>query len=220
MSAHSRESASARGASGTGRTVAAFDFDGTLTRRDSLLPFLARVRGWPRTLLALAQVSPRYALMVLGRGGRDAVKERLLVALLAGIERERLARVGDAYGRELARASVTPEMRQRVAWHRTQGHEIVIVSASLDVYLDPVGRALDVQRVLCTRLELDGDGTYSGRMQGGNCRGAAKATRLRDYLGDVPAEVWAYGNSSGDAEMFAMADHVVRVRRGRLRSTR
>jgi phosphoserine phosphatase len=56
-------------------------------------------------------------------------------------------------------------------------------------------------------------------MQGGNCRGA-RATRLRDCLGDVPAEVWAYGNSSGDAEMFAMADHVVRVRRGRLRSTR
>ena len=75
----------------------------------------------------------------------------------------------------------------------------------------------DAQRVLCTRLELDGDGTYSGRMQGGNCRGTAKATRLRDYLGDVPAEVWAYGNSSGDDAMFAMADHVVRVRRGRLR---
>jgi HAD superfamily phosphoserine phosphatase-like hydrolase len=128
VSAHSRESAGARGASGTGRTVAAFDFDGTLTRRDSLLPFLARVRGWPRTMLALAQVSPRYALMVLGRGGPDAVKERLLVALLAGIERERLAVAGGV--RTDQRASVTPEMRQRVAWHRTQGHEIVIVSAS------------------------------------------------------------------------------------------
>ena len=71
--------------------------------------------------------------------------------------------------------------------------------------------------MLCTRLELDGGNTYTGRMDGGNCRGAAKATRLRDYLGDVPAEVWAYGNSSGDDAMFAMADHVVRVRRGRLR---
>ncbi len=78
-------------------------------------------------------------------------------------------------------------------------------------------RCSTTQRVLCTRLELDGDGTYTGRMDGGNCRGGAKATRLRDYLGDVPAEVWAYGNSSGDDEMFALADHVVRVRRGRMK---
>ena len=218
--ASSEERAGARGVPGSGRTVAAFDFDGTLTRRDSLLPFLARVRGWPRTLLAIARVAPQYALVVLGRGGRDATKERLLVTLLGGIGRERLARIGDAYGAELARTAVTPEMQRRVTWHRTQGHEVVIVSASLDVYLDTVGHAIDAQRVLCTRLELDGNGIYSGRMQGGNCRGAAKATRLRDYLGDVPAEVWAYGNSSGDDAMFAMADHVVLVRRGRLRTTR
>ena len=141
--AHPEESAGARGAAGSGRTVAAFDFDGTLTRRDSLLPFLARVRGWPRTLIALAQVFPRYALVVFGRGGRDAIKERLLVTLLGGIGRERLAGVGDAYGVELARDAVTPEMQRRVAWHRAHGHEIVIVSASLDVYLDAAGRALD-----------------------------------------------------------------------------
>ena len=165
--AHRRRARIARGASGTGRTVAAFDFDGTLTRRDSLLPFLARVRGWPRTLLALARVSPRYALVVLGRGGRDAVKERLLVALLAGIERERLARIGDAYGRELARASVTPEMQQRVAWHRDAGtrdrHRVGIVGC---LPRRRQASALDAQRVLCTRLELDGNGTYTGRMDG------------------------------------------------------
>ncbi len=218
--AHPDESADARDTRAAGRTVVAFDFDGTLTRRDSLLPFLARVRGWPRTLLAVAQLSPRYALLVFGRGRRDAIKGRLLVALLGGIGRERLARVGDAYGADLVRNAITPEMHGRVAWHRAEGHEIVIVSASLDVYLDAAGRVLDAHRVLCTRLEVAGDGTYSGRMQDGNCRGAAKASRLRDYLGDVPAEVWAYGNSSGDDAMFAIADHVVRVRRGRLRSKR
>jgi phosphatidylglycerophosphatase C len=205
------------GAHSRGRTVAAFDFDGTLTRRDSLVPFLARVRGWPRTLLVLASVFPQYALVALGRADRDATKQRLLVGTLGGIAGARIAPIGDEYGRDLVRDGVTPEMRQRVAWHRAQGHEVVIVSASLDVYLHSAGRALDAQGLLCTRLEVDGDGTYTGRMEGGNCRGPAKATRLRDYLGDVPAEVWAYGNSSGDDEMFAMADHVVRVRRGRLR---
>ena len=67
-----------------GRTVAAFDFDGTLTRHDSLLPFLARIAGWPRVALAFARVAPRLARASTNSRDRDAAKERLLVRLLAG----------------------------------------------------------------------------------------------------------------------------------------
>ena len=198
------------------RTVAAFDFDGTLTRHDSLVPFLARLVGWPRLLRALVGVAPAFAGALARRADRDDAKARLLVALLRNEPYARVADVGATYGRDLARTGLQPMMRDRVAWHRSQGHDVVIVSASLDLYLDTVGRLLDVQAVLCTRLEIDGSGRCTGRMLGGNCRGPAKATRLRDYLGAEPVEVWAYGDSAGDREMFAMADHVVRARRGRL----
>src|SRR3954469_25804360 len=67
------------------RTVAVFDFDGTLTRRDTLLPFLRRTRGASRTSIALLANS-----LVLARGmvsaddRRDAAKEAVLRHLLAG----------------------------------------------------------------------------------------------------------------------------------------
>jgi phosphatidylglycerophosphatase C len=106
--------------------------------------------------------------------------------------------------------------RERLRWHAEQGHEVVLVSASLDVYLAEVTRRLGANALLCTTLEVD-DGKVTGRLIGGNCRGPEKAKRLRTHLGDAPASIWAYGDSSGDRELLAMADHRFRVtRRGRL----
>src|SRR6185437_13325609 len=103
----------------------------------------------------------------------------------------------------------------RIAWHQQAGHEVAIVSASLDVYLDEVARTLGVAHVLCTSLDTDERGFCTGRLRGANCRGAEKATRLQMLLGTDDVELWAYGNSRGDDEMLALAHHPVRVRRGR-----
>ena len=73
--------------------------------------------------------------------------------------------------------------------------------------------------MLCSRLEVDGDGRVTGSLVGGNCRGPAKLRRIREHFGADGYELWAYGDSAGDAEMLAAADHPVRVerRQGRLR---
>jgi phosphatidylglycerophosphatase C len=191
------------------RTVAAFDVDGTLTRRDTLLPFLASVVGWRRVIAALGAHAPGMAR------SRDAAKEALLTRLLAGVADEPLRALGLEYAQ---RVRIEPEMRERVRWHREQGHEVVLVSASIDCYLAEVGRLLHADRVLCTSLEFGDGGRCTGRLIGGNCRGEEKAARLRAYLGDDDVTLWAYGDSRGDTEMLAMAHHPVRVRRGRMLS--
>jgi phosphatidylglycerophosphatase C len=193
----------------TTRTVAAFDFDGTLTRRDTLLPFLASYSGRTQVLSALALSAP-------GSGGRDALKERLLTRVLRGHAHSDVLDAGRRFGAELVHSGISPEMRSRLAWHRREGHEVVIVSATLDVYLDEVGRALGVQHVLCTSLDVDENARVTGGFAGANCRGIEKAARLRAFV-DEETVTWAYGDSAGDREMLAMADHPVRVRRGRLR---
>ena len=193
------------------RPIAAFDFDGTLTRRDTLLPFLASVTGNVAALCALARVAPRLAA-----GERDLAKERLLHHLLAGRDHDVVGRAGRAYGARLARTAIAPELRSRLAWHRREGHRVIIVSASLDVYLAETARVLAVDHLVCTRLEIDDHGRYTGHLVGANCRGAEKAKQLRAQIRGGERVVWAYGDSRGDDEMLALADHPVRVHRGRL----
>ena len=91
------------------------------------------------------------------------------------------------------------------------------MSASLDVYLADVADALGIAHLLCTSLETDDLERCTGRMRGANCRGPEKAARLQALFADDDVELWAYGNSRGDDEMLALAQHPARVRRGRVR---
>ena len=197
------------------RRVAAFDFDGTLAHGDSLIPFLMRLRGRRRVGVALARYGPAIAWAVSGRGSRDAVKSAFVGSLLEGVPAADVAAVGESFAEELRRRRLRPDMAARVAWHRGEGHELVMVSASLAVYLEPLGRALGFDSVLATALEVGDDGVLTGRLLGANVRGPEKAARLTAWLGadahDV--ELWAYGDSSGDHDLFALAQSAFLVTR-------
>jgi phosphatidylglycerophosphatase C len=199
--------------------VAAFDFDGTLIARDSFLPFLLRISGKRSLGRALVISSPSMVRAYGVRRDRDATKEALVARLLRGFPADRLNAAGEAFGTELA-DRLRPAMATRLSWHREQGHHLVLVSASLDVYLQPLGRRLGFDAVLATALEVGDDGRLTGRLRGANCRGTEKEARLRAWLAanldNTPVEIWAYGDSTGDRELLAMADHPHLVRGGRL----
>jgi HAD superfamily hydrolase (TIGR01490 family) len=193
--------------------VAAFDFDGTIARRDTLMPFLASVAGRGAFARAALAGVPQYAKVALGRGDRDAEKEVLIGRLLCGRAATDVATAGAAYADKLwAAQRFRPEMLERLAWHRGEGHRIVIVSASLDSYLVPLAPRLGVDHVICCSLG-SADGILTGTLVGGNVRGPEKVRRLRSWLAGAPAEVWAYGDSAGDDELLAFADHPTRIGR-------
>lgn len=191
--------------------MAAFDVDGTLTRRDCVLPFLLRTAGWRLPGAFLRR--PRTAATALARRDRDALKA-LACLSLRGLEKEELDRRGAAFAARVHAEGLRPDTPARLAAHRARGDLVVLVSASLDPYLDPLGVLLGVDAVLCTRLEVGPDGACTGRLDGPNCRGPEKERRLRAWLGAEgldQVELWAYGDSAGDDELLAMADHPVRV---------
>ena len=198
---------------GDGRPgVAAFDFDGTLVPGDSLAPFLRRLLG-NRALPAIGASGPAM-LAAYRHAGRDGAKAALLSRVLAGLSSEVVARHGAAYGPPLQHR-IRPVMRRRIDWHREQGHRLVLVSASLAAYLEPFGQAAGFDEVIATRLEVNAAGHLTGRLLGANVRGEEKAVRLRAVLGPRPVELWAYGDSAGDTQMLAMADHPLLVGRRR-----
>jgi phosphatidylglycerophosphatase C len=188
------------------RRVAAFDLDGTLTRRDTLLPFLLRSCGRGRTAAALLAES-----LVLLRGmagndaARDAGKEAVLRRLLGGRPVAPLVELAETFADEAMRTLVRTDAAARIEGHRTQGHELVIVTASPELYVGALARRLGIDHVLGTRLEVDETGLLTGRLLGANCRGPEKVARLRAWLGDEPFELWAYGDSAGDRELLALA---------------
>lgn len=191
--------------------VAAFDFDGTLVDGDSLPRYLSQLLGRRRFGAALGRSVP--AMLSGYRGaGRDGAKAALLARSVAGVPVVHAANVGERFAAQLA-GEIRPEMVDRLAWHHAAGHRTVLVSASLALYLEPFGKLAGFDDVICTRLEVGPEGLLTGRLRGENVRAEQKALQLGRLLGSEQVTVWAYGDSRGDREMLAMADHPTRVRR-------
>ena len=205
----------------SGRTdvVAAFDFDGTLSPRDNFVAFLRRFAGTGATARGFAAAAVRVTMTGRGRWTRNDMKAAVLHEVVAGRDVADLDDTARAFAADVIAGHLRAEAVERADWHRTQGHRLVIVSASLAAYLRPVAEHLRFDAVLATELEVGDDGRLTGRIDGANVRGEEKARRLDVWLDGATPFVWVYGDSSGDKELWARADCAVRLGRHAHRGT-
>ena len=196
-------------------TVAAFDFDGTLSSRDNVVPFLRLVAGPGAVAGALAATVGPFVANRADPDRRDQAKATLVARTLTGRRVDHVRDLGWRFARQVVRLHLRPDVLARLEEHRAHGHELVLVSASLDVYLHPIAELLGVPHVLATQLEVGPDGRFTGRLDGPNVRGAEKVRRLEAWLAADPARrgatVIAYGDSAGDDALLARADVGLRV---------
>jgi phosphatidylglycerophosphatase C len=190
--------------------VAVFDFDGTLTRVDSLVPFLVAVS--PRR--AAVHVPAALARLAMRRSDRDATKLTMIENVLRDEPASRVQRVAHAYVARFVQRMWRADVLERLRAHQRAGHRTIVASATPDVVIDAAAALLGVDDVVCTRLRAPATPGERWRADGPNCRGAAKLHLVLARLGEPrPATVWAYGNLPHDRELLAWADHAVAVQR-------
>lgn len=188
--------------------VAFFDFDGTLTIDDTLMPFLKFVVGRPKYYWNLMLVSPVLVGYFLKMVRNDIAKETVLKRYLAGYPIDQLFALGKRFSTEVIPSMLRPEAIQRLRWHQEQGHDCVLVSASFDVWLKPIGQDLNLSHVISSELSTKSQ-IVDGYIQGLNCYGKEKADRIKAWMkaeNRIPSFTYAYGDSSGDTEMLSIAN--------------
>lgn len=187
------------------RPLVAFDFDGTLTCRDSFLEFLVWRRGRARFALGMARLAPSFLRYPLDRD-RGKLKADMVREFLAGERRDALAAAAEQFAAERARSLLRPDaLKCWRAWQK-ENARLVIVTASPEILVAPMGRGLAAEAVIGTRLVFSAADTVTGALDGPNCRAEEKVVRLRAAFGDNVRLGAAYGDSSGDQAMLAIAD--------------
>jgi len=185
--------------------LALFDFDGTITLEGTYPGFLRFAVRPGRKFIGSIILSP-LILAYRGRLVSDAAIRKVLSRVAFWREEpDRLRWLGERYAREVLPGLIRPMALERIEWHKARGDLVVVVSASLDVYLEPWCRSLGVE-VICTQLEAS-NGRTTGKYVRGDCFGEAKATRIRERypLADYRT-VYAYGDTEDDRHMLEMAD--------------
>jgi phosphatidylglycerophosphatase C len=187
------------------RPLVAFDFDGTLTSRDSFVAFLGWRFGARAFAVGIAALAPTAARYVLNRD-RGRLKAAAVRRFLAGMPRTELEAWAQTFASEQGSGLLRPDALR--AWRRWQGEgaRLVIVTASPEPIVAPIARGLGADLLLGTRLAFDAAGRVTGDLEGENCRGPEKVRRLQAAFGDDVRLEAAYGDTDGDKEMLALAE--------------
>ena len=190
--------------------LALFDFDGTLTTKDSLEEFIIFGVGKPTYYLKLLLFSPIYVLYRLKLLHNSKAKEMLLSLYFKGVSESSLRETALNF----STTGITPMLRENIyekfRQHIENGDRVVVVSASMKCWLKPWTDKEGVE-LLSTELEFK-DGVFSGHFKTKNCYGIEKLNRVKELLNlDDYEEVYTYGDSSGDDYILAVADHKVKL---------
>jgi len=187
-------------------TLALFDFDGTVTYKDSLGDFLTFLLGRWRYIIGLLTLSPLLAAYKIGLISGTFAKEKLLAYFIKDWDATHFLEIAREYSLEKADRIIRLKAMERIRWHKEQGHLVVVVTASPECYLKEwcYSNGLDL---IGTKLEIK-DGKLTGKFSSGNCTGKQKPLRIKEkYDLWTYNEIYAYGDSKNDNEMLMLADH-------------
>ena len=184
------------------KQIVAFDFDGTLTTKDTLIEFIRYACGTRAFLFGFLRYVHLLVLMKLGLYPNYKAKQKVFAHFFEGMKIEEFDGLCQHFAKDnqhLLRPKGVEAIQQAMA----EGAEVLIVSASIDNWVremitDPV--------IIGTQIEIK-DGLLTGRFLTKNCYGQEKVNRiLALYPHRSEYHLTAYGDSRGDKELLAFAD--------------
>lgn len=185
--------------------IHAFDFDGTLTRSDSLLGIIRHQRGTSGLMRVLILHAPKLLMMKAGQYPNWKVKQKVFRMCFGGMTLNDFNALCEDYARKQRGILRTDGMRC-VDEALRRGCKVVVISASIDNWVRPFFQGREGIEIAGTQIEVV-DGKLTGRFLTRNCYGSEKVARLLELYPDRKSyRLVAYGDSRGDRELLAYAD--------------
>lgn len=184
----------------------AFDFDGTITTKDTFILFIRFTRGSRYLYWAILANSLYLLAYKLRLYPNWKAKQRLFSFCFQGVSLEQFNKWCSNFSVEIERV-VRPSMLEKVRGYQKEGAEVILVSASITDWIAPWARKRGISVVLATEIETNSGLSLTGKLKGRNCYGQEKVNRIvNTYSNRSSYTLVAYGDSRGDKEMLAFAD--------------
>ena len=185
--------------------LALFDFDGTISKQDSLLNFLRFSLTINELILGAIFLSPYLLSYYLGLKSNHEVKALVFSYFFRHWTEKRFQKLCSDYAKNALPKIIRPNALTKIQWHLAQEHRVLVVSASIENYLIPWCDSLGIE-LIATQLDFSNDHSFTGNFLSPNCYGPEKVKRIQSLLDCSAYEyIYAYGDSEGDAEMLKLA---------------
>ena len=190
------------------KDICFFDFDGTITRRDTLFEFSKFALGKKRVFIALLKSLLAIIKWKIGFSTNSQAKEILFTHLFKNYPYLEFKQKGKEFASHID-TILRPDTVDILRRHLAEGRCAVIVSASMAEWIEPWAEKNGFEQVIATKPQIDPDTKkITGRFATPNCVGDEKVARIKELYPDLTSlETWAYGDSKSDLPMLALSNH-------------
>jgi len=184
--------------------IAFFDFDGTITTKDTLLEIIKFQKGKAAFYFGFFIHGPWLLAYKLKLFPNDVVKQKILTYFFAGMDERVFQENCNLFVEKKLPGLLRHAALTEIKMLSESGFEIVVISASAGNW---IRKWTDEQslKLISTRLEVK-NGRLTGKIEGRNCHGNQKVICIKELWNlSEYKEIYAYGDSSGDKPMLALA---------------
>jgi phosphatidylglycerophosphatase C len=187
-------------------TIAFFDFDGTVTSKDSLLEFIKYCKGAPAFYFGFMLHAPVLVAYKLNVISNQRAKEIMLRHFFGKMSIGQFNEYCVAFSRDVMPSLIRPKALREINKLKDSGAEVVIVSASPEYWLNYWCSSMNL-RCIATRL-ITRDNRLTGKIDGKNCHGMEKVRRITEqYDLNTFSSVYCYGDTPGDKYMLSLGNY-------------
>lgn len=182
------------------KTIHVFDVDGTIIYGDSLLQIwqFIETKFW-RLQCQLISILP-YIII----GQHQKAKEKLLAKLLKGKSKDELDIIGNLFFEHVLKYKLKPKAVKKIIDLNEKKIEIVLLSASCDMWLKPLAAYLSAA-LICTEIKFDAHKIFNGHFATPNCKSDEKVRRLLNKYSSLSYEFISYGDSKSDKKLIPIS---------------
>lgn len=186
--------------------IVVFDFDGTITTKDTLLEFIKFSKGKLQFYIGFLLFSPLLVAMKLKLYPNWKAKERIFTYFYKGVSINEFNEWGVNFSSEIE-GIVRAKAREAIKYHLNNKDCVIIISASVENWIKPWAKKMGIDNVIATKIETDEKDMLTGRFLTKNCYGQEKVNRLLEIYPDRNNHIIiAYGDSRGDKELIEFSD--------------
>jgi len=187
-----------------GKKIAFFDFDGTITTRDSLPEIIKFLKGRTAYYTGILLNMHWFIAYQINLISGDLLKEKILTYFFSGMPENIFQEQCDLFADRVLPGLIRPGAIAEMDRLRKEGFEMVIVSASAENWIRNFAKRLFLE-LIATRLEVK-NGLVTGKIEGKNCKGEQKVICIREQWDlAVYEEIYIYGDTAADKPMMALA---------------
>lgn len=188
------------------KTISVFDFDGTITSKDTFIEFIKFVKGKSCLYFGFLMFTPILVAFKLHLYPNWKAKEKIFKYFFKGTAYNDFAKYGEDFA-DVAEKFIRTETFDKIEYHKNASHSIYVVSASIYEWVAPWCKKHGIENVIATRIEVDDKGFITGNFSTHNCYGKEKVNR---FLEIEPKRneyfLFVYGDSKGDNDLMELAD--------------